>query len=182
MNRIREQHPRKLLKQAIVIILIGVAVGLLVNLFSPNRISWVGVWKVAFDSTGIIKPEYFEEQDTLITIDEVIAMYQSRRTVFIDARMPEEFEEGHIKGALLLPFEEYDDYIGAILKKVPKDAAVITYCGEEDCDVSLYLARVLREDEGYEEVYTFYGGYEEWLKSGMPVASGFGGNYHQSTE
>lgn len=169
MEHIRDRHPKQLLIRGVIIAIIAAAVGLFVNTFSPNRIAWVGVWKVAFDSTGIIKPSYFEEQDTLITIDQAIAMFQSNRTVFIDSRWPEEYNEVHIKGALLLPFEEYDDYIEKIRNLIPKDAAIIAYCGEEDCDISLYLARILREDDGYTDVYTLYGGIDIWLRSGMPV-------------
>jgi rhodanese-related sulfurtransferase len=99
-------------------------------------------------------------------------MFQSNRTVFIDARYPEEYTEGHIKGALLLPFEDYDNYVTSTLKNVPKDAAIVAYCGEEDCDLSLYLARLLRDEEGYTEVYTFYGGFEVWVRAGMPVEAG----------
>ncbi len=173
MRRIRDYHPKHLLRQSLAIIAIGIVVGVFVNLISPKSIAWVGVWKVAYDSTGMVKPDYFEEQDTLIMIDEAIAMYQSNNTVFIDARFPEDYEMGHIKGALLLPFEEYDDYIDEIRSEVPKDAPIVTYCSEEDCDASLYLARILREDEGYKEIYTLYGGYEKWLEAQMPIEKGY---------
>ncbi|MCP4634064.1 MAG: rhodanese-like domain-containing protein [candidate division Zixibacteria bacterium] len=173
MKRIIEIGVGKLAVQSIVIIVIAVVVGLVVNAASPNRISLVGTWKVAFDSTGIVKPDYYEEGDTLVTIDQAIAMYQSKRTVYIDARYPEEYDESHIKGALLLPFDEYDDYIESILEVVPPDAAIICYCTEEECDLSLYLARVLRDEEGFEEVYHLYGGYDIWLEVGMPTESSY---------
>jgi len=129
----------------------------------------VGTWRVAFDSTGIVKPEYFEEDDTLVTVDQAMVMYQANSTVFVDARYPDDYYMSHIKGAVLLPFDEYDDYIGAFREKVSKEAEIITYCGEEDCDLSLYLARLLRSEEGYTNVYTLYGGFELWIRAGMPV-------------
>jgi rhodanese-related sulfurtransferase len=168
--------------QSVVIIIIASAVGLIVNAASPEGISLVGTWKVAVDSTGIVKPDYYEEGDTLVTIDEAIAMYQSRKTVFIDARDAEEYDENHIKGALSLPFYDYDYYIESILEAVPPDAAIICYCSEEECDLSLYLARVLRGEEGYGEVYHLYGGFDKWIEVGMPTESSFDEEGTEETE
>ncbi len=57
---------------------------------------------------------------------------------FIDARPAEEFSEGHIKGALNIPFYGSENY-ESVLNKISKDDIVVTYCSGEDCDLSILL-------------------------------------------
>lgn len=87
---------------------------------------------------------------------------------FIDARPEEEFKENHIKGAINIPFygsEKYD----SVLNKISKDEIVVTYCNGDDCDLSILLGDEIF-NKGYKKVYVFFGGWNDWLKKGYPVA------------
>ena len=48
------------------------------------------------------------------------------RSVIIDVRSPEEFGEGHVKGALLLPVDRLDEKIEAAV--TDKNTPIFVYC------------------------------------------------------
>lgn len=89
----------------------------------------------------------------------------------IDARDPEEFAEGHIPGAVSLPFDE------AITDPVRLEALdtagrpIVTYCGGGTCEISLSLADELFF-AGHDRVAVYMGGYPEWVGLGYPVEAG----------
>lgn len=86
---------------------------------------------------------------------------------FIDARPVEEYEEGHIKGAINIPFygsENYENVLGII----PKDEVIVTYCNGDDCDLSILLGDEIFK-KGYKKVYVYFGGWNDWLKLGYPI-------------
>lgn len=86
---------------------------------------------------------------------------------FIDARSQEEFKEGHIKGALNIPFYGSENYL-KVINGLDKNNLVVTYCSGADCDIS-----TLSGDElfkmGFKKVYVFVGGFEEWEKNNYPI-------------
>lgn len=86
---------------------------------------------------------------------------------FIDARPPEEYNEGHIKGALNIPFYGSENYLKTI-NSLDKNKLIVTYCSGADCDIS-----TLSGDElfsmGFKKVYVFVGGFEEWVKNKYPI-------------
>ncbi len=55
-----------------------------------------------------------------------IRMHADHRTVLIDSRMPDEYQAGHIPGAINIPAEQ----MKAEKKRLPKDksAPIIFYC------------------------------------------------------
>jgi len=87
---------------------------------------------------------------------------------FIDARSKEEFAEGHIKGAINIPFYGSENYL-SVINSLNKKEIVITYCSGADCDIS-----ILSGDElfkmGFKRVYVFIGGFDEWTKSNYPIS------------
>jgi rhodanese-related sulfurtransferase len=86
---------------------------------------------------------------------------------FIDARPVEEFNEGHIKGAINIPFYGSENY-ESVLNKIPKTDTIVTYCGGDDCDLSILLGDELFK-KGYKRVYVFFGGWNDWKNLGYPI-------------
>ena len=105
----------------------------------------------------------------------------AKGTIVIDARNDAEYVEGHIKGALLIPynevsakevgFEASEDKFD--LTKLPQDknAPMLLYCDGTPCWKS-YKASVLAIRGGYKNIYWFRGGYPEWKAAGYPVDTG----------
>ena len=92
-----------------------------------------------------------------ISQEEAKQMMDTRDVVVLDVREQEEFDSGHIPGALLLPVGSITEATAsAVLPE--KDAVVLVYCrsGNRSKTASQALA-----DLGYTEVFEF-GGINTW--------------------
>lgn len=103
-----------------------------------------------------------------VTQDRLAGLLDAGRIVLIDARSPEEYERGHIAGAVNIPYDQLIGYYDTLRDRVPMDAYVVCYCESYTCDTSDNLATELRL-MGYRNVVVYKGGWEEWEQSGHPV-------------
>ncbi len=164
--------PNILLK-SLIIILLGSGVGLIYNAFSPSGITLKGNWSPRITTDSLVVPYgYMEKEDPpAISLDYAVMKFQSKNVIFLDARYPEDFKAGHIKGAINLPYEEYEEHAPRVLPKLPKDHEIIAYCDGTECETSLLLARELI-DLGYEDIKVFFGGWQEWRDAGLSIEGG----------
>ena len=84
-------------------------------------------------------------------------MSTNRDAVILDVRTQEEYDSGHIKGAVLLPVDEITQETAQMV--IPdKDTQVLVYCrsGNRSVTASKALAQL-----GYTQVYEF-GGINTW--------------------
>lgn len=162
-----------ILIKSLIVILIGSAIGLTFNAVSPRGIALIGNWSPQITSDSLVVPYGYEEDidPPAISLDYAMMKFQSRKTIFLDARYPEDFKAGRIKGAINLPYEESEEYAPQVLPRLPKEEEIIAYCDGTECESSLLLARELRE-LGYKNIKVFFGGWQEWLKAGLPVETG----------
>lgn len=156
--------------QALIIMLVSVTVGIIYNAASPKGISLIGHWAEA-DSTGFVIPLSYQQGDSLISLAEAITKYQSQNTIFVDARYKEDYEMGHVRGAINLSFDDFYQVFPEVEPKLSKEKEIITYCGEIDCDISLFLGRLLKE-KGYRKVMVMVQGWEGWVNAGLPTSEG----------
>jgi rhodanese-related sulfurtransferase len=89
----------------------------------------------------------------------------------LDARAPQAYAEGHIPGAINIPYDRLPEYLEQLQAEVPVDALVVCYCWSPTCDFSDQLATELRF-MGYTDVRVFAGGWEHWTGAGHPAAQG----------
>ena len=84
---------------------------------------------------------------------EKINQYINQGAILIDVRSPQEYKEGHLKGAILIPFYQIRKEIE---KKVPnKNQLIVLYCstGHRGQEAQRILERL-----GYTNVYNVYDG------------------------
>jgi rhodanese-related sulfurtransferase len=105
-------------------------------------------------------------QPRLISLSQAYELYKDK-ILFVDARDPEEYEDGHIAGAINLPLFHIEKYMGN-LSSVDKNEPLVAYCEGADCDMSIRLGNELFS-KGYRKVFVFLGGWEEWQKANYPV-------------
>ena len=100
------------------------------------------------------------------------ARFDKKTCVFLDARKPEEYQAGHIPGALNFYGNEPEKYAPMVMPLLTdKNKEIITYCHGGDCDLSLQVAQALSE-AGYRHVEIFEGGWPDWKKAAYPVHTG----------
>jgi rhodanese-related sulfurtransferase len=106
-----------------------------------------------------------------VGLDVVQKFHAAGAALFLDARSADEYAEGHIAGAVDLPFD--DVFKNPALAKAvdPKGRVIITYCSGGDCDLSRSLAFSLI-DAGFRKVLVFTGGQPAWASAGKPVHKG----------
>ena len=149
------------LYQALIIILIGSLLGISSNLIRRERIPFIS------HKTDFVKEE---KKGNAITLTEAKERFDNGTGFFVDARSGEEFLKGHILNAYSLPEEVFAERIDEVKITFPdsEEFAIILYCGGEECDASTKLAEHLRQS-GYANVRVFFGGWDEWVRSGYPV-------------
>jgi rhodanese-related sulfurtransferase len=89
---------------------------------------------------------------------------QTKPPFLLDVRQPEEYREGHIAGAKLMPLGE----LGRRMKELPKNREIICVCHSGNRSSS--AARQLKK-AGY-SVSNLRGGMIAWQRAGMPVKRG----------
>lgn len=91
-------------------------------------------------------------------------LIDSGDVVILDVRTAEEFEEGHIKGAILID-QNKSDFLEQVKQQLPKEKTIAIYCrsGRRSANAAERLAK-----EGYIPV-NLKGGILEWTKENMPV-------------
>jgi phage shock protein E len=100
--------------------------------------------------------------DSLETVKERV---KEKKAVLVDVRDLVEWNAGHVKGAIHLPFRDLQDKLDkeAIREKLDKDLIVYTYCV---VGFRSLKAGVILEKAGY-DVRPLKPGYEELLKAGF---------------
>ena len=148
--------------QIIVIAITSTVLSLTLNAVRPD-----GIPLLAKELAVAEEIEYDTAEPRLfsITLDQALELYQ-KGTVFVDAREPEYYQEGHIKGAWNIPF--FLELVFKLDSLQGKDAPMVIYCSGEECGSSEDLAYELQA-EGFSNLLVFKGGWTAWNTSGYPI-------------
>lgn len=98
--------------------------------------------------------------------DELVRRSRSGELVLIDLRPPEEYEAGHIPGAISMPLEVLGSRLGAL----PRQVDIVAYCRGPFCVMAPQGIAILRR--GGFRARRFEDGVAEWRLAGLPVAVG----------
>ena len=105
----------------------------------------------------------------VVTMERLKELLAGGTVHLIDARLPAEYETGHIEGAINVPYEQLPEYYDKLTSAVPLDAMVVCYCQSVTCEDSENLARELKF-MGYKNVLRYTGGWDEWSRADDPQA------------
>jgi rhodanese-related sulfurtransferase len=94
---------------------------------------------------------------------ELLKRVRSGEVVVVDVRPQEEFDAGHIAGALSIPLSVLEKR----LTEIPKTRDIVAYCRGPYCVLAAEAVRLLRR-RGY-RAFRLQEGYPEWRDEGLPV-------------
>ena len=115
-----------------------------------------------------ISKNAFSEFISTISINEAAALFNSNNAVFLDARPESSYNQGHIRGALSMPWNQTEENCFDVIINIPPEKSIITYCDGATCDLCGKLAVFLR-DLGFEQVQALVNGWTLWNQNKLPV-------------
>lgn len=115
-----------------------------------------------------IAREYIEGRDTLepITRGELLERLRRRDVVVVDVRPAEEYQAGHIRGAVCLPLNDLRQRV----RELPKSKLIVAYCRGPYCVLAPQALTLLRA-RGF-RARRLEDGLPEWRAAGLPIAFG----------
>ena len=105
------------------------------------------------------------DNGNLISRDEAASLSR-QKAVLLDVRPRQEFEAGHLSGAVNIPVGE----LAQRLDELPRDQRIVAYCRGIYCLLADQAADLLIAN-GF-DVVRLEGGWPEWQSEGRPVAGG----------
>lgn len=145
--------------------LLVVAAGLLaltVNHWRGRQLPLIGDWSVSARFTD------GDGKDLTIPLDAARQMFENKAAMFLDARPQSQYDEGHIRGALNLPWQDATSALAGITGQLEGHVSLITYCDGESCELSHDLALFLK-DMGFKDVRVLANGWTVWHDAGLPT-------------
>jgi rhodanese-related sulfurtransferase len=115
----------------------------------------------------------------LVVADDVVKA-QAAGAVLIDSRVAAEYVDGHIKGAINVPYREKSEKSATFdanqdefnLAKLPADkgAAIVIYCNGPECWKS-FKASTVAVKGGYTNVLWYREGFPDWSSKHLPIGT-----------
>lgn len=100
-----------------------------------------------------------------ITPDELHALLQQDKApLIIDVRSEQEYLEGHVPNAMLIPHEEIGDYTETLAEH--RDARIVLYCSTNRRG---QIAVDELEQAGFGDLVLLEGAFPAWKEAGHPV-------------
>lgn len=134
------------------------------------QIHFLAIIFIAF--TGICTAEtedtpLFITGATKVTAEQVIELANEHPGLtIVDSRIKGDREKGYIESSLSLP--DTKTSCGSLTKVLPsKQAVALFYCNGVNCGRSGKAIKIALKC-GYKNLYWFRGGFEVWLKKGLP--------------
>ena len=155
---------KRSLLQAIAIIFLSGTIGITVNYLRGDGIPLVENWQ----------EKILNEQLTgglpAVSLKEAREAFEGGYALFVDARDPDFFKEGHIPRAINLPVKDFAQVFPRLKEQLLAAPRIITYCDGASCEMSVELTEKLLF-AGLEYVEIFTGGIQQWKAASQPVVS-----------
>jgi len=139
------------------LVLIASVVGVVVNQIRPDGIS------LRANEAEVLGVGFLE--GGTIGLEEAHKGFQAKGTLFVDARSPDLFSQGHIPGAKNLPWAEVARNPDAI-SSLPKGIEIIVY--DDGMEVSAMNLAVFLSSVGHKTTRILDGGWSAWKSAGLP--------------
>ena len=154
-------------KQTIFIIILGIVLGISrFFLLDDKEFLFIKKERVIEKIDDFIIPDHISAP-MVVDLEFSKYYFDSGTATFIDARDPEDFQNGNINNSINIPYDYYEDY-DDIIDDLDDASIYIIYCSGEECSLSIDLADYLFSEKLFEKVFVFEGGWPEWKNAGYP--------------
>ena len=115
-----------------------------------------------------IKRQFLKGREGMEPVDreELLALVRQGAVTVLDVRPVEEFQAGHVAGALSIPLQE----LKLRLSDLPRDQEIVAYCRGPYCVLSVEAVEMLRA-EGFQAI-RIEEGIQDFRALGFPIAVG----------
>ena len=112
--------------------------------------------------------DYLAEHEAMEPVNKETLLTQVRKgeVIVLDVRPPEEYQAGHIPGALSVPLDELEQHIS----ELPQDQEIVAYCRGPYCVLAVEAVEKLRA-RGFQAV-RLEDSIQDWRSRGFQVAVG----------
>ena len=145
-----------------ILLLAGAVTAAVANRLNPRRIPWVQDWSRQVEARAA------GQDIPVISFIDALGKFHSGKVRFVDARPEEHFLQGHIPGAVSVPFEQFDEFLPVIVDLIDSGSGLVLYCTNRECDDALLLAIELL-NMGCTNMALYVDGFETWKKNGGGV-------------
>lgn len=147
--------------QGFALLSVAALLGFGFNLIKKDSLPLIKNWS---ENRVVNKDGY----DISISLDKAEKHHRNQTARFLDARDTVSFSQGHIKGAINIPYNDIDNYFTKVIKTVRYEDLIITYCDGQSCNLSHELALFLTE-LGFKNVRILVNGWTKWQEAGLPL-------------
>jgi rhodanese-related sulfurtransferase len=146
----------KLLWRALLLVIVGMALGLAGNQVSPKGIPI------------ITPPKRTPRSEEFLSLDQAKQFWSNGSALFLDAREEADFAAGHIANAFNLPALSVERHFPEVAPLLTTESLVVVYCDGTECELSHRLAEHLRQ-QGFTNVHMLFNGWTTWRQAGLPT-------------
>lgn len=144
-----------MIRQAAILLALAAAAAAATHAWHPRAPSWYLVEEPAGEHE--------------INMAAVLGQWQGD-VIWIDARIREQFEAGHVPGAISLNEQNFKDEIINHLETFQQEAMiknkpVVIYCGSEKCKASKKIRDELNHIMPIENIFVLKGGWQAWKQA-----------------
>ncbi len=157
-----QAHLATVLLGSLAMLVASAALGLLVNHFSPRGLP-------IFPKPQPEQPASLPLPSGLLpmTPDQAHAAFAAKASLFLDARSAQEYDKGHIPGALNLPARSFEARYPDLVERVEAAPSLVVYCQSIECDEAVEVADRLRGLVA-KPIHVFEQGWGAWQAAGFP--------------
>lgn len=150
---------RRVILQTAAVIALSTAVAFMFNALRTERLPLVMPFPPEYQCPSRIS------EGLAMGVQEALVRHGRGEGLFVDARSKAFFDQGHIEGAINVPYSFLDPVPEDAFARLREPGSIIVYCNTEHGERSRLMAGELT-DGGLKEVFYLEGGFLGWVEAG----------------
>jgi rhodanese-related sulfurtransferase len=165
---------KKVAAQMAAVLLFSGSVAFITNTARDDRLPLVMPFPPSYQCPSSERP------GVPVNVQQALAFFGKQGIAFVDARKKVAFEQGHIEGALHIPYSFVEPLSKETLDRLRHFKVIIVYCNREDSEASKLLAGEIAQ-AGIRRAVYLETGFIGWVKAGGRYTGAGPGSYDEST-